>query len=90
MKNVFEIFENSPIQRMSKEYKIDKITRRFLRNNKEYIFEEKHIMLWYFVDTIPFKYIKPEVYEKLSSFLADNSETAIDSILEHRFDLTKA
>jgi hypothetical protein len=90
MKNEFEIFENSPIQRMSKDYKFDKILKRFFNNVKENILEEKHIMLWFFVDTIPFKYIRSEVYDKLSSFLFDNSEIAINSILEHRFDLTKA
>jgi len=90
MKNGFEIFENSPIQRMSKEYKFDKIMNRFFRNENGNILEEKHIMLWYFVDILPFKYIKPGVYEKLSSFLADNSDIAENLILKHRFDITKA
>jgi hypothetical protein len=90
MKNEFEIFENSPIQRMSKDYKLNKILKRFPNNVKEDILEEKHIMLWFFVDKIPFKYIKLEAYNKLVTLLFDNSEIAINSILEHGFDLTKA
>jgi hypothetical protein len=90
MKNEFEIFENAYILRLSREYKSKKIMSKFFTRMKDNIFEEKHIMLWPFVDTAPFKYIKPEVYNKLLSFLTDNTEIAINSILDHGFDMTKA
>jgi hypothetical protein len=90
MKNEFEIFENESIIRLVKKYKFDKIMSKFFSRMKENTLEEKHIMLWPFVDTMPFKYIKPEVYNKLAFFLADNTEIVISSILEHGFDMTKA
>jgi len=90
MKNDFEIFENNSILRICKDYKFAKIKNRFFSNNTDIILEEKHIMFWPFVDIKPFKYIKPEAYNKLSSFLADNTDIAIESILEHRTDITKA
>jgi len=90
MNNGFEIFENASILKLTKDYKFEKIINKFFSTAKEKILEEKHIMLWPFVDVTPFKYIKPEVYYKLSSFFADNTEIALSSIIDQGFDITKA
>jgi hypothetical protein len=90
MSSGFEIFENSSISKIDKEYKFDKILNKFFPYLKETQLEEKYIMLWPFVDTIPLKYIKPEAYEKLFLFFSNNVNATTDAILEHDFDMTKA
>jgi hypothetical protein len=90
MSNGFEIFENSGVSRLDKEYKFNKISNKFFPHLKEIRFEEKYIMLWPFVDTIPFKYIKPEIHEKLFLFFSTDVNATANSILEHDFDITKA
>ena len=89
MNEIIKTLENDVFKHLNFKYRKEKIIEKYFHNSSD-VFDEKIIMLWPFVETMPFKYIDGAVYETISKFIDKNKVEFQKSLQKYNHKFTKS